>query len=358
MQEKLAILLSRKLSGEATLAELEELEDWVKSNPNDQYVIDIVQSYWHNNPAEHFPDVSANTHFERVLNKAEARRENSARQTGLAKIRRHIKWVAAAAVFSGFIIIATIFLNQRNTFSFNRNSEVTTSLGTRSHLILPDGTKVWLNAGTLIRFDKQFNSTLREVYLDGEAFFDVKKDTKRPFIVHTSDIDIRVLGTAFNVKSYKDEATIETTLLHGSIEVNNVSEKNVPRLILKPNEKLVFTKVPDGNIKTPPSAAKSIEKAAPLYAVSKVLPAKNDSSLIETSWIHNRLLFDGGTFGELAVKMERWFNVEIKFENADVAGYRLRGVFEDESIDEALKALQQIADFKYTIKDKTITIAK
>nr|WP_262919696.1 DUF4974 domain-containing protein [Niabella hibiscisoli] len=97
----------------------------------------------------------------------------------------------------------------------------------------------------------------------------------------------------------------------------------------------------------------------PQYLVSKIaVNESNDSSIVETAWIHNRLLFDGDTFKELAIKMERWFDVQIKFNNAEVANYRLRGAFEDETIEEALKALQQIANFKFTVRDKTVTIAK
>ncbi|WP_162817943.1 DUF4974 domain-containing protein [Niabella yanshanensis] len=102
-----------------------------------------------------------------------------------------------------------------------------------------------------------------------------------------------------------------------------------------------------------------VQQKEPQYLVSKIaVNESNDSSIVETAWVHNRLLFDGDSFRELAIKMERWFDVQIKFESTEVANYRLRGAFEDETIGEALKALQQIANFKFTVRDKTVTIAK
>lgn len=358
MQEKLAILLSRKLSGEASTDELLELEQWIKANPQDHYMIDIVQSYWHHHPVKDWSGIADNAHFERILRKAATSGSTEAHPS-VPIIKRRRQWMAAAAVFLGCILLGAVWMYQQDRFSMRGpEHEVATAPGARSHVILPDGTKVWINAASRLHYDKKFNGALREVYLDGEAFFDVKKDKTRPFIVHTSDIDIRVLGTAFNVKSYKEEPTIEATLIHGSIQVTSKSKQSMPKILMAPHEKLVFTKTVSSQPETVSVDLHGKGKNDPAYFLSKVLPADKDSSYVETSWVHNRLLFEGDTFKELAAKMERWFDVEIKFSSTDVANYRLRGVFEDESVEEALKALQQIANFKYAIKDKSITIAK
>ncbi len=359
MKEELAILLSRKLSGEATPDELRALEEWIRDNPQDHYVIESVQLYWHSMPVQDFFNISDNAHFERILNKAET---TVVPLYGLPKTGKKyrplwLKW-AAAAVLIGFVVVAAIMFNRRQLQTDDgAKNDIVTTRGTKSKVILPDGTKVWLNADTRLNFDKKFNGALREVYLDGEAFFDVAKNKDRPFIVHTSDIDIRVLGTAFNVKSYKEEATIEATLIHGSIQVTRQKEC-IPKIILSPNEKLVFNKF-IGKIVEAPEHLPMVKEKEPQYLVSKIsIIESNDSSIVETAWIHNRLLFDGDTFKELAIKMERWFDVQIKFESTEVANYRLRGAFEDETIGEALKALQQITNFKFTVRDKTVTIAK
>lgn len=364
MQERIAILLSRKLSGEATEQELVELTDWVKVHQEDHYLIETIESYWQNH-SEPFSDLPGfdNSQFERILKIVEAEDKGNGHCQEKKKDRKslHLKSYLAAAVIVGICLIGYFFLKNTNSKEvfFDKENTYTTSLGTKSHISLPDGSKVWLNAATKLQYKKDFNSKLREVYLTGEAYFDVRKDAKHPFIVHTSDIDIRVLGTVFNVKSYNEDAAIETTLIHGSIKVISNKRSDIPEIVLHPNEKLVYAK--NGAIKTikiNDVAKDDIINLGKYYQLSKVTPVTNDSNRVETAWVQNRLLFDGHTFRELAIKMERWFNVKINFENEDVASYRLRGAFEEETIDEALKALQQIANFKYIMKDKTVTIYK
>ncbi|MFT3902488.1 MAG: FecR family protein [Niabella sp.] len=367
MREKLAILLSRKLSGEATSDELAELEVWIKEHPQDHYFIEILESYWQSHTASDFVNVRDDVHFEQIMNKATVPDYDLpvVRTIRSVKTLPWKKWLTAAAVI-GLVFALGLIVSRQKPVSENVPENiniVSTTLGAKSQVLLPDGSKVWLNAASKLHYDKQFNGKLREVYLDGEAYFDVRKDKKRPFIVHTSDIDIRVLGTAFNVKSYKDEPTIEATLIHGSIQVINKLQKNLPKIILNPSEKLVFIKNAASNSDNLMEDAavanrNNIEKIHAGYLVTKILPAESDSSFAETSWVQNRLLFDGDSFSQLAVKMERWFGVKIHFEDKSVANYRLRGVFEDETIEEALKALQQISSFNYMINDKDVTITK
>lgn len=358
MHERLAVLLSKMLAEEATPNELRELEAWVIENPQDDYLIDIIKGYWYNHPAEDFAEVSDNANFQRIMGKIKMADTLSEEPT-VVKLKRKKWWYTVAAVFIGLSIIASLFTyKQKYSLFKGTQNEVATSLGARSQIILPDGTKIWLNAATRLRYDKAFNDGTREVFLEGEAFFEVKKDKNRPFIVHTSAIDIRVIGTAFNVKSYKEERTIEATLLRGKIQVMGKLREGMPDIILEPNEKLVFTKDLGETKNMPSKNSSSAARNNTIYQVSKIFAVKNDTSFVETSWIHNRLLFEGDTFKALAVKMERWFDVEIEIKNTEVENYRLRGAFENESIEEALKALQEIANFNYKINGKKITITK
>ena len=117
-------------------------------------------------------------------------------------------------------------------------NEIATLPGTHSKTILPDGSTVWLNAGSKLTYNKNFNTATREVELSGEAYFDVKKDEHHPFIIHTSAMHIKVLGTAFNVKSYPGDKSSETSLIRGSIEVT-MNNRPQEKIILHPSEKLV-----------------------------------------------------------------------------------------------------------------------
>src|SRR5260221_1009127 len=117
-------------------------------------------------------------------------------------------------------------------------SRITTKNGSKTNLLLPDGTRVWLNAGSSITYDSSYDKMMREVILSGEGYFDVVRNKEKPFIIHAAKINIKVLGTQFNVKSYPTDNTTEASLIHGSIEVTFRDKPN-KKIILKPNEKIV-----------------------------------------------------------------------------------------------------------------------
>ena len=151
-------------------------------------------------------------------------------------------WMAVASVlivvFGGWLW----FGNQSSDAKGQKQEIIEAQNGSRSRSVLPDGSTVWLNAGSKLYYENDFTGATREVRLEGEAFFDVVKKTDRPFIVHTSGIDIKVLGTAFNVKSYPEDKTVETTLYRGSVKVFRHEESETGAIHLKPNEKLILSK--------------------------------------------------------------------------------------------------------------------
>jgi ferric-dicitrate binding protein FerR (iron transport regulator) len=224
---------------------------------------------------------------------------------------------------------------------------------------LPDGTTVWLNAGSKLSYNKNYGNNLREVSLTGEAFFDVVKSAKKPFIIHTGKIDIRVLGTAFNVKSYPGEKTIETSLIRGSIEVT-FKDRPAEKVILKPNEKLIVA-----NEEIPVALKKQSirQNKEPIVAVSHLNYVKSDNSIAETAWIQNKLIFQDKSFKDLATEMERWYGVSIRFDNSQRDTLRFTGSFENETIQQSLDALKlaagkSVPDFHYTIRGNEIMISK
>jgi ferric-dicitrate binding protein FerR (iron transport regulator) len=228
-------------------------------------------------------------------------------------------------------------------------------------LSLPDGTRVWLNSNSKLNFSRDFNVKDRDVTLEGEAYFEVAKDARLPFVVHASSLDITVLGTSFAVKSYPQDETIEATLLNGSIEVSRKGNPGATRIILKPNEKLVYSKYvtthhPTGN---PPSVPAYTAPAPPPDVALTVNPIRQDipdSDKVETGWLYNRLVFDGDHFRQLADKMERWFNVRIRIRDDRLNDYRFSGIFEKETLDEALKELQLTRSFTYKTNGNEIEL--
>ena len=357
-------LIARKFSGDATANELDELELFLIKNPMENYSMEILNDLWKSDTAtnSHYAE---NKYKELVLRMQSmgidkgrfTAEEEMIKSSAQPKIKKSKKWFFA--IGAGLVATVAIFLlitnaAKENTIPKNgivAEREIKTQFGSKTSKVLPDGTKVWLNSGSKLSYSGTFKGPKREVYLEGEAYFDVTKDAAHPFIVHTSAIDIRVLGTAFNVKAYNNEPTIEATLIHGLIEVTKLNKPNEPKVILKPHEKLIFDRFAD----------KIVNEKAAQGIVNQQKIAKNniaDSAIIETSWVYNRLSFEDEKFGEIAVKMERWFNVKITINNEKIKGYKLTGSFEDETVEEALKELQYLVSFSYKITGRNIEINK
>lgn len=257
-------------------------------------------------------------------------------------------WLAAAAIL--VLVLgagaALIFRQPAGTkiAAPSQAQRLETGYGTKSKRVLPDGTTVWLNAGSKLSY------TDREATLEGEAFFDVAKDAGHPFIVHAEGVTIEVLGTSFNVKAYRSEENIEATLISGkiSVQLNHDPEK---KITLAPNEKLVVRRVPD-TIK----AAADPRESGLKYQVQSVIKPENVPYYTETAWVNNTLVFTNEAFSDVALKLERWYNVRIRFENEQLKQEELSGVFDQEDIRQALQLLQMTTRFQYRIKDNEIVI--
>lgn len=358
--------MSRRLSGEASPSEAEELQQLLEQSPDKHYLLDILHSYFTVLPANITEPGLAETDLEERFRKIvdpDQTGSSPGEDTGRVVRRPFRKRLGYAAAVAAAVLLGwglyTIRPATPDPLKQAKGSEVLSRAGARTKLVLPDGTQVWLNSSSRLKYIHNFDGPFREVELEGEAYFDVVKDPDRPFIVHTSAIDVKVLGTAFTVKSYPLDETIETTLLRGSIEVSRKDNPNTPRVILKPNEKLVFNKhlpalLPPAH--SPDSIAARPVATIPDIAVNSIPQNIPDSEKVETGWMYNRLVFNGDSFKELSEKMERWYNVKVIFKDADLYRYRFGGSFANETVQEALNALQLTADFTYKIKGNEIEL--
>ena len=376
-EEKYWILLSKKIAGEATGDELEELQQLISDNPEWKTTMENLRELWSSKPVIVDTDKKQKiedaylVHINRLKEKGADFKENTELavhdvEINLTAVKKpfYKSWItyAAAAVF----IVAVIFLYPLIADTGKTNevaspirpfNEITINPGSRTKVQLPDGSQVWVNSGSHLTYEGNFKGNTREVQLDGEAYFDVAKDASRPFIVHTSGIDIKVLGTAFNVKAYKTEPTIEATLIHGSIEVINKSQPGSAKIMLKPHEKLVYNKYVIKDIK---DYKADIQPVADSFSIIIKPLGKNiaDNDIVETAWVYNKLIFEDERFADLALKMERWYNVKISIEYEKLKNYRISGSFVNETAEEALKALQLLVPFSYSIKNNEVRIIK
>jgi transmembrane sensor len=375
-KERIWTLMSRKLSGEATNAELTELNELIKIHPDTDIPVQFVNEFWAI-PAEadtDFLEATFHLHTERLKEKGfdldTSRQETGSLNLNLTEQRdkdkrKKIFWIGGLAALVVAIIFIGFFYNNTTAPAKDKiaKSEVSTKNGSRTKIQLPDGSTVWLNSSSKLVYDNEhFGTGIREVSLTGEAYFDVVKNPAKPFVIHTAKMDIKVLGTAFNVKCYPGEKTTETSLIHGSVEVTLKDRQE--KIMMKPNEKLIIN---NDDVKQAAAPVKSImasQKAAPLKE-RPIIELRNhltlypaDNSIVETAWKENRLVFSSETLEEIALKMERWYGVTIIIASERLKKELLTGAFEEETIYQALDALQLTTPFTYKMDKNVITISK
>ena len=194
--------------------------------------------------------------------------------------------------------------------------------GQRINLTLQDGTSVWLNAGTTFSYPTTFGTRQREVELDGEAYFDVTHNEEIPFVVHTSQMDIEVLGTEFNVEAYSDTEHFETSLIQGCVKVSSTSDPE-QHVTLAPSQK---TTMLDGQ-----------------------LVVENIDDYNVYRWREGLYCFRYKSFADILKDLEKYFDIEIRLENPRIAGIVLTGKFRiPEGLDFILKVLQLDVEFSYS----------
>lgn len=372
--------MSRRLSGEATPAELEELTLLLEQSPQKQYLFGLLHFWFTDLPPVQPDQPLEDPHFEERFRKIIGRpdeTELAGDQPSRLSVqpsrfsvqpsrfsRRLLYITSVAASVAALFLLGWGVYHQRSSSMASKparpvpGEEVLARAGTRTKLVLPDGTQVWLNSNSKLKYSNEFNKDVREVGLEGEAYFDVTKDMQRPFIVHTSSLDIKVLGTSFTIKSYPQDETIETTLLRGLVEVSRKDNPNAARVILKPNEKLIFNKrtASSGRSSLIPDRVNIHPSAPPGIAVNSIPRDIPDSDKVETAWMYNRLVFKGDNFQELAEKMERWYNVKIILHDSSLNNFHFGGAFANETVEEAFKALQLTTAFTYKINNNEIEI--
>lgn len=269
------------------------------------------------------------------------------------KIKPLFKWQWAAAAILILGIAGSLFYINRVQYGQQTEplvaNKVYVPYGTTRKLELPDGTKVVLNAGSTFTYPGVFDKNTRDVSLSGEAFFEVAHNAKKPFLVHTDKLTVKVLGTVFNVKAYHDDKTTETTLLKGKVQVelNNKPEKNI---ILLPNEKLMVA----NNLSSKGAGA---TRAKIEYQVT-TLPEVNPANIKETAWLDNRVLFTNEEFEDVAKQIERKYDVQVVFEDESLKTEQISGLLDKESLQEAMQIIEMTTPFKFKIAGKVLYLAK
>lgn len=345
-QDRLIELITKEFIGELTASEASELKLLIQDKLlKDRY--ELLKLYLFKNYTDHSSDEAV---FKKIQQKISQQQESGIQLNRANKSAFYWKIAVAATLI--IVSIITFALYQKDSPLNQSNSSVKqltyTKRGAKTSITLSDGTRVTLNSDSKIIYPKRFAGENREVTLIGEAFFDVSKDHHHPFIIHTSKMDVRVLGTAFNVKCYPGDRFSETSLIRGSVQVT-LKDRPSDRIILKPSEKLIVSNVGAPQDRKDPRLLNDL-----LTQVAHI--QKNDTTVVETSWVYNKLAFREETFSELSKRLERAYDVKIDFKNEDLKELKFTGTFEKESVASILKALSIVEPFAYEIEDNKIVI--
>lgn len=252
----------------------------------------------------------------------------------LHKTHTHNRWLYIAATFIPFIFLSHFTYKYFNLPVATRWEvvfpEVTVPYGSKTQMVLQDGTKIWINSGSTIQCDKDFGREYREIKLSGEAYLEVAHREDCPFIVSTNEIRIKVLGTKFNINAYSDNDEIKVSLLDGALEMD--TENNEP-ILLYPDDVALYN------------------------PTSKETQIFHNAASPAIGWIRNKLFFEGETFEQIILSLERNFNVKINLYNDTIRDRRFVGDFvNNETIEQIFNVISSDGKFKYKIKGNVIDV--
>lgn len=324
-------IIIRYLDSSATKEEKENLFIWLKSSGTNRIYFYEIRDIWLSCNAQFGDDIDTEIALERFKERIQS--VPQPQQSTFLKRKVPVSsllWLAACFVALISVSYGVFFQQTRNNAIIKEviTNHLLTAEGSKGRYLLPDSTVVWLNGNSSLRFPENFNDGNREVYLDGEAYFEVKKAGDSEFLVHAGAQDIRVLGTKFLIQNYAQRNEIHTVLVEGKVEVKNVNleEPN----ILEPNQIIRFT--------------------------NENLPAvvENVDPSFYIGWINDKLIFDNDRLSDIVVSLEKWYGIEFICSNPQACLQRISFTVQKEPVDEILKALRLVAHVNYSIKNNKI----
>lgn len=333
-EEQFISLAARKLAGQATAAELQELEGLLQQHDDLKARYILLQQYFTD------PSYQSATDTEQALQ----------RTLGKISLQQEVKsnrwkWMGAAAAAVIGLAISAAFLWPVHTPEVKLTVLKDTAQwlnrqngkATRAVIELADGSKIWLNADSRISYPEVFGKHSREVYLNGEAFFKVTGNPDRPFIVHLNNGTVKVLGTSFNVRAYDNEP-VQTSVTTGKVafipKYDNQNGAVPDTFYITPDEKVIY-------------------KPTTHNIVKETTSGEDDKA-----WTEGRLVFKDVALEDICLELERTFGKKIAFQSDKPRQYRLTGSFQNNNLQEILYYLTKSKSFKYTITDSTLLISE
>jgi transmembrane sensor len=318
---RLRFLFDKYLENACSKQELEEFWELMAELSNEDLIDTGLKRIWEENEGTNRPEnmVDWDAAYARLQQKIDGQKPDYARVVSITR-RRLLKIAVAASVF---FLVGLSYLVFREKSAGNTMQQAKNNSAFQT-IHLPDGTVVMLNQQSKISYPVRFTGATREVYLTGEAFFDVAHNAEKPFIVHTGNYVTKVLGTAFNISAYVNAAELKVTVTRGKVQVKNTTADNVTLGVLQPGDQLVINK----------------EKAM-------VVLKKVDTANV-LSWRRTELKFENVTFENAAERFERHFGVTIQFKNTELRNCRFTGDFTSDSLSQVLEVVCTLTNAVWT----------
>jgi transmembrane sensor len=340
-------LIIKALTNQATPGEFVMLDEWIKKSDDNRRFFLRFRNLWLASSQVVKHDKSAISRSFEIVNQ-KIRLSHSAempvpvinllRDDGSSLVR-YFRMAALWILLMGLgAVLSILFIKPASLLSSNSAVSVMAPRGSKALTVLPDGTVVWLNAGSKIAYEIPDNIPVRKVTIEGEAYFNVSKDPDHPFTVNAGEMIIMAYGTEFNVKAYPEEKVVETTLVKGSVSVE-IRNKPSNKTLLKPNEQALYYK---------PTSERS----------ENFLVTKGIDPSIFTLWINDRLQIKGETLDDLSVMLERKYDVTIHFDDNSLKELRFTGIIENETIEQILELIKISSNVDYRINGREIWLSK
>ena len=335
-QDKLKYLLAQYVGRRITCEELSELKTIVNIS-DDKDLDEILRNRWMN--GEYLSFLPSKKQTKRIIQHIEQAVEKENNPVIVPLHKRFVRILSRIAAVLILVLLSgiCIYLYRSNqNLSLYKGNEITLKVGNgqEAGLILPDGTSVRLNSGSALSYTNNFGEKNRLVNFSGEAFFEVKQDKNRPFIVSTKYMDIEVIGTSFNIYAFDNGDLIEMTLLAGSVKVS--SKKNPEyQAFVKPNEKLIY------------------DISSCKFTIIET------NTQYETAWLNGEIVFKSETLNNVLAKMERKYGVHIRYEgNPCLLDDRFSGrIGKDNHIGDAMKILTKHYPLKYELTGDILVLS-
>jgi len=343
-------LLIRFLTETATSEEIEQVEQWcVQSDENQRTLEQLYFTIQASNRLKVIQMVNSNEALINIKERIKKQKKSIRRRIIIQYFQR------VAAILLLPLVVAVWLLLQKNEISA-QYIELHSNPGMVASFELPDGSKVWLNGGSILRYPNIFKGKNREVEMSGQGYFEIVHNARQPFSVRTSEtFSLEVLGTSFNLSAYNDENIIEATLVEGSVRLKLLQEGKLVQHVMKPNEKVIYTKnekmesVIVNNI--PPKNTKTIadeDKKPELIKIATVDPQ------YDIAWKDRQILFRNHPMEEVIRTLGRYYNVKFVVKNNQVMDSRITGKFSNEQLPQVMDYLKIASGIKYNIVPSTL----